>query len=267
MRSRVYEYLYPSLGDIVVIFIEKLKDIGAYVQLLEFNNLQGMILTRETSRKKMNSIHKSVVLYKDEPAVITKIDCKRGYVDVSKCRIAQGEIYQMKKKWIYAKNTVSIATHVSRCNDLNCEDLQIRWGWPFCRKYKHMLKGIKKSVKNYKKVLHGLNMSSFEFTKIREILEKKMTKQHYTAFIEFEVFIFSKNTINFIKNFFEYQLYLCNIKVEIKLITFPCFSFSLLDQGKKLIIREISYFLKSLSKYVQIKNGNLHIKNMVFKQK
>ncbi|AEA38692.1 translational initiation factor 2 alpha SU (nucleomorph) [Cryptomonas paramecium] len=267
MRNRVYEYLYPSAGDIVIIFIEKLKDIGAYVQLLEFNNLQGMILTREISRKKMNSIHKSVILYKDEPAVITKVDGKRGYVDVSKCRIAQEEIYQMKKKWVYAKNTISIATHVSRCNHLNCEDLQIRWGWPFCRKYKHMLKGVKKSIKNYKKVLHGLNMSCLEFIKIREILKKKMVKQHYSVFIEFEIFIFSKNAIDFIKKFFEYQLCLCDIKIEIKLITFPCFSFSLLDQGKKLIVKEISYFLKSLLKYIQIKNGNLYIKNITFKQK
>ena len=45
-QCRFYEKKFPEIDDVVVVNVRSIADMGAYVHLLEYNNIEGMILLR-----------------------------------------------------------------------------------------------------------------------------------------------------------------------------------------------------------------------------
>lgn len=52
--------------------------MGAYVHLLEYNNIEGMILLSELSRRRIRSINKLIRVGKTEPVVVIRVDKDKG---------------------------------------------------------------------------------------------------------------------------------------------------------------------------------------------
>ena len=41
LTCRFYEQRYPTLEDVVMVNVRSIADMGAYVHLLEYNNIEG----------------------------------------------------------------------------------------------------------------------------------------------------------------------------------------------------------------------------------
>jgi hypothetical protein len=50
LECRFYEAMYPEIEDVVMVNVRNVAEMGAYVVLLEYNNIEGMILLSELSR-------------------------------------------------------------------------------------------------------------------------------------------------------------------------------------------------------------------------
>ena len=57
-RCRYYEAEYPELEQVVVVQVNAIKSMGAYVSLLEYDGVEGMVLLSELSRRRIRSINK-----------------------------------------------------------------------------------------------------------------------------------------------------------------------------------------------------------------
>lgn len=49
-NCRMYEGKYPEVDDLVVVEVKSIEEMGAYVALKEYNDIEGMILLSELSR-------------------------------------------------------------------------------------------------------------------------------------------------------------------------------------------------------------------------
>ena len=58
--SRMYESKYPDVDDVVMVQVKSIAEMGAYVSLLEYNGIEGMILLSELSRRRIRSITKLI---------------------------------------------------------------------------------------------------------------------------------------------------------------------------------------------------------------
>jgi len=58
--------------------------MGAYVQLLEYNNIEGMILLSELTRRRIRSVSKLIKVGRIEPVMVLRVDKEKGYIDLSK---------------------------------------------------------------------------------------------------------------------------------------------------------------------------------------
>jgi translation initiation factor 2 subunit 1 len=50
LTCRFYENKYPKVDELVVVKVEQIVENGAYVSLLEYNNIEGMITPNEYTK-------------------------------------------------------------------------------------------------------------------------------------------------------------------------------------------------------------------------
>ena len=113
----MYENKYPEVDDVVMVQVKSIAEMGAYVALLEYNGIEGMILLSELSRRRIRSITKLIKVFslrgklsgaritscethsglalqvgRQEPVMVLRVDKEKGYIDLSKRRVAAEDI-------------------------------------------------------------------------------------------------------------------------------------------------------------------------------
>ncbi|XP_073115241.1 eukaryotic translation initiation factor 2 subunit alpha homolog isoform X2 [Elaeis guineensis] len=156
LECRMYEAKYPEVDMAVMIQVKNIADMGAYVSLLEYNNIEGMILFSELSRRRIRSISSLIKVGRQEPVMVLRVDREKGYIDLSKRRVSEEDIHACEERYNKSKLVHSIMRHVAETMDLDLEDLYIHVGWPLYRKYGHAFEAFKLIVTNPDSVLDSL---------------------------------------------------------------------------------------------------------------
>lgn len=63
--------------------------MGAYVKLLEYDNIDGMILLSELSRRRIRSIQKLIRVGRNEVVVVLRVDKEKGTVPLSSPTVSE----------------------------------------------------------------------------------------------------------------------------------------------------------------------------------
>jgi len=82
LLCRFYEHKFPEVEDVVMVNVRSIAEMGAYVHLLEYNNIEGMILLSELSRRRIRSINKLIRIGRDECVVVIRVDKDKGQQSV-----------------------------------------------------------------------------------------------------------------------------------------------------------------------------------------
>eukprot|EP00493_Phyllostaurus_siculus_P024534 UN24874 len=112
MSCRFYKQKYPEIDDVVMVNVRSIAEMGAYVQLLEYKAIEGMILLSELSRRRIRSINKLVRVGRNECVVVIRVDKDKGYIDLSKRRVSAEEVKKCEEKFTRGKTVASILRHV-----------------------------------------------------------------------------------------------------------------------------------------------------------
>ncbi|KAL4708659.1 hypothetical protein ACJJTC_008185 [Scirpophaga incertulas] len=139
LTCRFYQEKYPEVEDVVMVNVRSIAEMGAYVHLLEYNNIEGMILLSELSRRRIRSINKLIRVGKTEPVVVIRVDKDKGYIDLSKRRVSAEDIEKCTERYAKAKAVNSILRHVAELLHFESpdqlEELYQKTAWHFEEKY------------------------------------------------------------------------------------------------------------------------------------
>lgn len=83
---RYYAQKYPEVDDVVMVTVRSIAEMGAYVYLLEYKNIEGMILLSELSRRRIRSMNKLIRVGKTEPVVVIRVDKEKGKLNIFESR-------------------------------------------------------------------------------------------------------------------------------------------------------------------------------------
>ncbi|XP_044744324.1 eukaryotic translation initiation factor 2 subunit 1 [Coccinella septempunctata] len=140
LSCRFYKEKYPEVEDVVMVNVRAIAEMGAYVHLLEYKNIEGMILLSELSRRRIRSINKLIRVGKTEPVVVIRVDKDKGYIDLSKRRVSAEDVEKCTERFAKAKAVNSILRHVAELlryeTDEQLEELYQKTAWYFEEKYK-----------------------------------------------------------------------------------------------------------------------------------
>ena len=96
--TRWYEKEFPEVDELVMVQVKEIASMGAYVRLLEYGNIEGMILLSELSRRRIRSINKLIRVGKNEAVMVLRVDKEKGYIDLSKRRVSPEEVAKCEEK-------------------------------------------------------------------------------------------------------------------------------------------------------------------------
>ncbi|MQL83372.1 hypothetical protein Taro_015866 [Colocasia esculenta] len=121
LECRMYEAKYPEVDMAVMVQVKNIADMGAYVSLLEYNNIEGMILFSELSRRRIRSVGSLIKVGRQEPVMVLRVDREKGYIDLSKRRVSEEDIKTCEERYNKSKLVHSIMRHAAETMQLDLE--------------------------------------------------------------------------------------------------------------------------------------------------
>ncbi|CAG0922376.1 unnamed protein product [Notodromas monacha] len=265
---RFYSQRYPEVEDVVMVKVREIADMGAYVHLLEYNNIEGMILLSELSRRRIRSINKLIKVGKTEPVVVVRVDKDKGYIDLSKRRVSAEDVEKCTAKYSNAKAVNSILRHVAEVMKFDAEaqleDLYQRTAW----RYENKTNKQGSSYDFFKSCVVTPNLLdecglNEEIKKILlENIQQKLTSQAVKIRSDIEVTCFSYGGIDAIKEALRAGL-ACSTKdisIKIQLIAAPLFGIVVVmttsTPDRQNGIDVLTKAIEEISKAIKERGGN-----------
>jgi translation initiation factor 2 subunit 1 len=265
INSRDYENILPECGSPTIVSIKDSNEMGIYVSLLEFDEIEGLLLFSEVSRRRIRSLSKLIKKGKKEIVSVIRVDNDKSYIDVSKRQISEIEVNYMKKKRNFGKIVNLISNNFSRVISIDFEEIKLRWIWLLSRKYSHAIKALKFLLKFPNTLFTNIDLKKNQLSIFSKNLKKKMPINVLKIEVEFEINYFLldgiktiKSSINSIKKISLFSKINCKTQVP------PRYTIIHFGNSKKKIVQMVSKFLYLVSKKILSKKGVFRIINITF---
>ncbi len=82
--------------------------IGAYVTLLEYDDIEGMIMASECSKKRIRSVANLLKVGKLEELLVQKVDPSEGCIDLSRKRLQLDDKEECRARFNHARKVNNI---------------------------------------------------------------------------------------------------------------------------------------------------------------
>ncbi|KAJ0397954.1 hypothetical protein ATCC90586_002017 [Pythium insidiosum] len=275
LQCRFYEQKYPEVDELVMVNVRSIAEMGAYVSLLEYNNIEGMILLSELSRRRIRSINKLIRVGKNEVVMVLRVDKEKGYIDLSKRRVAPEDIIKCEERYNKAKTVHGVLRQVAQETGENIESLYERIAWPLYKKFKletpnedekkaeyvHCYDVFKMGITD-PTVFEGLDMSPEVFECLKAQIRRRLTPQPIKIRADIQVTCFTYEGIDAIRSALQ-AAQDCGteeVPVKVKLIAPPMYVMTTNTLDKQKGIAMLQEAIEVVREHIKAKNGNLVVK-------
>merc|ERR1711991_7179 len=259
---RMYEEEYPEVDQLVMVLVRSVTEMGAYVSLLEYNNIEGMILLTELSRKRIRSIPKLIRVGRNEVVVVVRVDKEKGYIDLSKRRVAPEDYAKCEEKYQKSKTVHSIMNHVAQVTDSNLEELYQAVGWPLYQKFGHAFDAFKLAITEPDRVFEDITMSDEVKDTLLLNIRRRLTPQPHKLRADLEVTCFTYEGIESIKRALRAGEDMSTEEhpLKVKLVAPPLYVMVTTSLQKESGLALMQSAIARIEEVIDDEGGNLNIK-------
>lgn len=259
-HCRFYENKFPEVDDVVMVNVQQIAEMGAYVKLLEYDNIEGMILLSELSRRRIRSIQKLIRVGKNDVVVVLRVDREKGYIDLSKRRVTSEDIIKCEERYQKSKTVHSILRYCAEKFQIPLEQLYETIAWPLSRKFGHAYDAFKLSIID-DSIWEGIEPPSAEILEeLKAYISRKLTPQAVKIRADVEVSCFSYKGIDAVKEALQAaeDMSTEQMQIKVKLVAAPLYVITTqaLDkqQGIELLENAIAKIGEVIKKYEGVCN-------------
>ncbi|KAK7207284.1 eukaryotic translation initiation factor 2 alpha subunit [Myxozyma melibiosi] len=262
-NCRYYENKYPEVDDLVVVNVRQIAEMGAYVKLLEYDNIEGMILLSELSRRRIRSIQKLIRVGRNEVVVVLRVDKEKGYIDLSKRRVSAEDVIKCEEKFNKSKAVHSILRHVAEKNSIPLEELYNSIGWPLYKKYGHAYDAFKIAITNPATVFEGLDIPSPTVLEdLQQHIARRLTPQPTKVRADIEVTCFGYEGIDAVKTALKKgeDLNTEEVPVKVRLVSPPLYVLTSHCLDKQLGIDKLEEAIQVIEQSIKESGGEFSVR-------
>ena len=269
MDCRFYNKELPEIEDVVLVQVKSLSDIGAYVTLLEYGKLEGMIQISEMSNRRIRSISKLTRVGNVEVCLVLRVDADRCYIDLSKKRIGSEDGLKAREAFARAKTVHGIMRHVATITGTDLAAVCQLVSWPLykehgpARAYEMLRRMV---LEQSIGVISGVCKNLADNVAVAEALmvaaSRKLTPHEVRVRALFELTCFSTEGVMGIKDA------VAAVKAEttedaltIKLVSAPVFLIETCGIGKEACVGRIGNALAKLKTQIEARGGNYKLRS------
>ncbi|KAF5673803.1 eukaryotic translation initiation factor 2 subunit alpha [Fusarium heterosporum] len=261
-NCRFYEEKYPEIDSFVMVNVKQIAEMGAYVKLLEYDNIDGMILLSELSRRRIRSIQKLIRVGRNEVVVVLRVDKEKGYIDLSKRRVSPEDIVKCEERYNKSKMVHSIMRHVAEKIDTPIEGLYEAIAWPLNKRYGHAIDAFKLSITN-PEVWNDITFPSDAVSdELKTYISKRLTPQPTKVRADIEVTCFGYEGIDAVKT--ALRTAEANntedTQVKVKLVSPPLYVLTSTCLDKAVGITRVQEAIVDVRKSIESAGGHLTVK-------
>lgn len=259
---RMYEAKYPSADDIIVVQVKTISDMGAYVSLLEYGGIEGMIMSSELTRRRIRSIHKLIRVGRQEVVAVVRVDQEKGYIDLSKRRVTPEDIPKAEEKFNKSKQVHSIMRHVAETCKVPLIQLYQEFGWDLYKKFGHAYDAFKIAVTNPEQVLASYTLREDVKASLLKNIKRRLTPQPIKIRADLEVTCFAYEGIDAIKDALRAgeSLSLEDMPIKIKLVAPPLYVMMTTSMNKEKGIQALHDAIAKMKTTIKAKQGDVNVK-------
>lgn len=262
-HCRFYENKYPEVDDVVMVNVQQIAEMGAYVKLLEYDDIEGMVLLSELSRRRIRSIQKLIRVGRNEVVVVLRVDKEKGYIDLSKRRVSAEEIILCEERYNKSKAVHSILRRCADKFNIPLEELYQTVAWPLAKEYGHAFDAFRISITN-PSIFESLNLPGSMGKVTTEVMEelkgninRRLTPQAIKCRADIDVSCFSYEGIDAIKKALEAGESLSDEQnqIKVKLVAAPRYVISTQSLEKGRGIEILNEAIEKISQVVESCGG------------
>ena len=84
LNCRFYRNEWPEKEELVMVMIRDVNEDGAYVQLLEYDNREALILASSVTRKRVKNVKRLLKMGTQDCMQVISVDKEGGFIDLSR---------------------------------------------------------------------------------------------------------------------------------------------------------------------------------------
>eukprot|EP01038_Epipyxis_sp_PR26KG_P004824 gene4824-6759_t len=268
LRCRYYENPLPLVDEVVMVNVREIGEMGAYVTLLEYDDIEGMILKSELSRKRIRSINKLVRVNRNEIAMVIRVDNDKGYIDLSKSKVQPEDVVKCEERYNKAKAVHSVFRHVAEVKGLRLDDLYEKVAWPLYRKYGHCYDAFKIALsgeadeKGATDIFQDIEVDPDVKESLLTYVRRRLAPQPVKIRADIEVTCFTYEGIDAIKAALMEgeSKSTSDAQVKIKLISPPMYVMTTMTLDKDYGIEVMNQAIEAINAVIRSKEGSLDVK-------
>jgi translation initiation factor 2 subunit 1 len=108
VKCRYYRNRVPAKDDVVAVVTTEIKDLGAYVRLTEYDNIEGFIMLSQVTAKRVKTVQKFLKIGKQEMMEVLRVDEVKMCIDLSKKSLKAEAVNNANKRLKKAKQVHTI---------------------------------------------------------------------------------------------------------------------------------------------------------------
>ena len=263
LNCRFYRPQFPKIDELVMVEVRHVDAVGASVSLLEYNNIEGLIMLGELSKKRIRSVTKLTRVGRQEAVVVIRVDESKGYLDLSKKQVTPDDFAECEKKYNKAKSANNILRHVAQTTGTDIEVLYETIGWPLYEKYEHALDAFKLAVSDADTVFEGLEMTPEIRKSLIKVINARLTPQSTKIRADFSVTCFEYEGIDAIKEALMAGMSLSAPEngIKIRLLAAPLYVMMITTRDKAQGLDLAMASLKKIAEEIKVRGGNYMLKD------
>jgi len=266
VSCRFYEQKFPEVDDVVMVNVRSIAEMGAYVTLSEYNNIEGMILLSELSRRRIRSIQKLIRVGRSECVVVLRVDKEKGYIDLSKRRVSAEEAKKCEEKFNKGKQVNSILRHVADLENADIEMLYTASAWKLDKKFGGPAKSydaFRLAITDNPAIFDEIELESPKLKKaLMDNVRRRLTPQPIKIRSDIEVACYAYEGINAVKDALRAGLAVSeqDLQVKINLIAPPLYVVTTVSLDKDKGVDILKKALAAIKEIITQKKGSLSVK-------
>lgn len=267
LNCRFYEAKYPEVESVVMVNVRNIAEMGAYVSLMEYDNIEGMILLSELSRRRIRSIHKLIRVNRTEVVMVLRVDPEKGYIDLSKRRVTPEDVQACEERFNKAKAVHGVLRHVAEKRHYYLQDLYERIGWPLYKKFGHAYDAFKLAISEDHKdevdPFQDINVPDDLKEEIKTYVLRRLAPQPVKIRSDIEVSCFTYSGIDAIRDALFAGMKVGEEQknpIKIKLIAPPIYVLTTTTLEKDVGIALLKQAIDVIHEHITAKGGKLDVK-------